>query len=82
MKVRIYKGLGHDHDRDSVSHLSGYTGWIFDRNFSGFFLVEVSQNSSPNSLVARSHLNQCYASTWASCVGCHCSEEVWGFIHP
>jgi hypothetical protein len=74
MEVGIDMGLGHVHDRGFVSHLAGCTVQIVDRRFLVFFLEEVSQNSSPNSLVARSHGNQCYAPAWGSCNSCHCSE--------
>jgi hypothetical protein len=71
-------GLGCDHGHDFVSHLSGCTGLIFDQRFPGFFLVEVSQSSSPSSLVARNHRNQYYASAWGSCTGCHCNKGALG----
>jgi hypothetical protein len=72
------KGLNNDCDHDYVSHLSGYTRRIFDRSFLGFFLTEVSQNSSPNSLVAHNHQNQCYEPAWGSCASCHCSGGAGG----
>jgi hypothetical protein len=74
----MYMGLGHNHDRGFFSHLSSCTGRIFDRRFTVFFLAQVSQNSSPNSLVARSYQNQYYASAWGSYVSCHCSEGTMG----
>jgi hypothetical protein len=74
----MYMGLSHDHGRGFVSHLSDCTGQIFDRMFLGFFLVEVSQKISFNSLVVCSHQNQCDAPVWGSCTSFHCSEGVLG----
>jgi hypothetical protein len=50
-------GFDHDHSHDLVRRLFDYTEQTFDQRFLGFFVLEVAQNSSPNSLVTSSHLN-------------------------
>jgi hypothetical protein len=69
----MYKGLGRDCGHGLVRRLFGCTGWIFDQKSSGVFPTEVCQ-SSPNSLVAHSRQNQCYALAWGSCADFHCNE--------
>jgi hypothetical protein len=69
-------GFGRDHD--FVSRLFGCTGLIVDWRFSCFFLAEMSQSSSPNSLVAHNHRNQYCAPAWGSCAGYHCNEGALG----
>jgi hypothetical protein len=66
-------GISHVRNHDLAHHLFGCTEWVFGRRSFDSFPAEVSQSSSPNSLVVHSHQNQYYALVWGSCTDCCCS---------
>jgi hypothetical protein len=71
-------GVDHDRSCDLELHPFGCMGGeIFEGRSMGFIPVEMVRNSSPNSLVARNHQNQCYAHAWGRCADYHCNGVLW-----
>jgi hypothetical protein len=54
------------------------SGLIFAQRVFSFFVVEVDQNSFPNSPEVHSHWSQCYVLAWGSYADYHCSKVALG----
>jgi hypothetical protein len=65
--------MGHGRDLGLTCHLADCTNLISGQKLADFFLAEVAQSSSLNSMVAHSHRSQCCALASGSCAGYHCS---------
>jgi hypothetical protein len=71
--------IGLDRDHNLELRLFGCIREIFGRRSLSFFPVMVVRSSSPSSLVARNHQNQCCAQTWGSCIDYRCNGS-WNFV--